>query len=155
MKWKKTLQKKTWRSMLGTQLVLCETCVRVRVCECSCVFTHSCKAPVGPRDGAGWVSVLSFSLRQVVFSRSPPHDSQARAEVIINNSSPLNPDFFLLCSRRMLAACAFMFFCLAWGAASIGGGAKRPFAVAELIKCTACPSQEVLCVFREFTRNPK
>lgn len=135
MKWEKICRKK------HEVLCLAHSWYSVKcVCAC-CVFPHSCKAPEGPWDGAGWVSMLSFSLRQVVFSRSPPHDSQARAEIIINSSSPLNPDFFLLCSRRTLAACALHFFCLAWGAVSIGGGAKRPCAVAELIKCTACPRQ--------------
>lgn len=57
------------------------------------------------------MSYFAFlSPRQVIFSRSPPHDSQARAEIIINGSSPLNPDFFLSSSRRTLGAYTLPFF---------------------------------------------
>lgn len=66
--------------------------------------------------------MLSFSPRQVIFSRSPPHDSQARAEIIINGSSPLNPDFFLSSSRRTLGAYTLPFF--VWP--------KAPFPSAEV-----------------------
>lgn len=111
----------------------------VCVCVCVPVLTHPLQSPCGPVRWNRRGTALAFSLRQVIFGRSTSHHSSARAEIIINCSSSLNPDFFLSCSKHWQPV--HFIFCLAWGAVSIGWGAKCPFAVAELIKCRACPGQ--------------